>query len=201
MTKEDLIKEFREREILDAARKIIARFGIQGTTIDRVAEMANVAKGTIYLYFPSKDALVHAAVLAGIRAMTAETLGSDDPAKPPLERIHNLILAEYRTLASNQDFLKTLIIGNSLDIEVESEAGREFMRVYARHLDFMASVLQDAIDRGAIRPIDPQFAAFMLGEMLTGSLRRRLLKLASSPLESDAEAVVELFLKGIAALR
>jgi hypothetical protein len=37
----------------------------------------------------------------------------------------------------------------------------------------------------------------MLGEMVTGSLRRRLLKLASSPLESDAEAVVELFLKGI----
>ena len=33
----------------------------------------------------------------------------------------------------------------------------------------------------------------MLGEMLTGSLRRRLLKLASSPLESDAEAVVQLF--------
>jgi AcrR family transcriptional regulator len=61
-------------------------------------------------------------------------------------------------------------------------------------------VLQDAIARGAIRRIDPQFAAFMLGEMLTGSLRRRLLKLASSPLESDAEAVVELFLKGIAAL-
>jgi TetR/AcrR family fatty acid metabolism transcriptional regulator len=197
VTKEEVIKEFRVREILDAARRVMARYGMQGTTVDRVAEEAKVAKGTIYLYFLSKDELVHAAVLEGLREMVAETVSSDDPSKPPLERIRNLILAQFRIQASNQDFLKTLIIGNSLDIELESQAGRDYMRVYAGHLDFVASVLQDAIDRGAIRPIDSQFAAFMLGEMLTGSLRRRLLKLATTPIEADADAVVELFLRGL----
>jgi len=200
MTKEEVIKEFRIREILEAARRVMARYGMQGTTIDRVAEEAKVAKGTIYLYFDTKDELVNAAVIEGLREMAAETRALDDPSLPPLERIRRLILAQFRIQASNQDFLKTLIIGNSLDIELESQPGREFMRVYADHLDFVGSVLQDAIDHSAIRRIDPQFAAFMLGEMLTGSLRRRLLKLASSPLESDAEAVVELFLKGIAAI-
>ena len=197
MTKEEVIKEFRVREILEAARRVMARYGMQGTTVDRVAEEAKVAKGTIYLYFQSKDELVHAAVLEGLREMVAETVRSDDPSMPPIDRIRNLIRAQYRIQASNQDFLKTLIIGNSLDIEVESQAGRDFMRVYAGYLDFVASVLQDAIDRGAIRPIDSQFAAFMLGELITGSLRRRLLKLASTPLEADADAVVELFLRGI----
>ena len=197
MTKEEVIKEFRVREILEAARRVMARYGMQGTTVDRVAEEAKVAKGTIYLYFQSKDELVHAAVLEGLREMVAETVRSDDPSMPPIDRIRNLIRAQYRIQASNQDFLKTLIIGNSLDIEVESQAGRDFMRVYAGYLDFVASVLQDAIDRGAIRPINSQFAAFMLGELITGSLRRRLLKLASTPLEADADAVVELFLRGI----
>ena len=197
MTKEEVIKEFRVREILEAARRVMARYGMQGTTVDRVAEEAKVAKGTIYLYFQSKDELVHAAVLEGLREMVAETVRSDYPSMPPLDRIRNLIRAQYRIQASNQDFLKTLIIGNSLDIEVESQAGRDFMRVYAGHLDFVASVLQDAIDRGAIRPIDSHFAAFMLGELITGSLRRRLLKLASTPLEADADSVVELFLRGI----
>jgi TetR/AcrR family transcriptional regulator, fatty acid metabolism regulator protein len=197
VTKEEVIKEFRVREILEAARRVMARYGMQGTTVDRVAEEAKVAKGTIYLYFQSKDELVHAAVLEGLREMVAETVRSDDPSMPPLDRISNLIRAQYRIQASNQDFLKTLIIGNSLDIEVESQAGRDFMRVYAGYLDFVASVLQDAINRGAIRPIDSQFAGFMLGELITGSLRRRLLKLASTPLEADADAVVELFLRGI----
>jgi AcrR family transcriptional regulator len=201
MTREEVIKEFRVREILEAARKVMARFGMQGTTIDRVAEEAKVAKGTIYLYFPKgKDDLVHAAVLEGMRAMVDETKRADDPSRPPIERIRNLILSQYRIQASNQDFLKTLIIGNSLDFEVESEPGRDFMKVYCDFLDFYAAVLQNAIDSHAIRPIDPKFAAFMLGEMITGSLRRRMLKLASSPLESDAESVVELFLKGVATL-
>jgi AcrR family transcriptional regulator len=201
MTREEVIKEFRVREILEAARRVLARYGVQGTTVDRVADEAKVAKGTIYLYFDTKDELVHTAVLDGLREMVAETVASDDPSLPPLDRIRKLILAQLRIQASNQDFLKTLIIGNSLNVELESEAGREYMKVYAGHLDFVASVLQDAIDRGAVRRIDPHFAAFMLGEMLTGCLRRRLLKLASSPLESDTEAVVELFLRGIAAIQ
>ena len=197
MTKEEVIKEFRVREILEAARRVLARYGMQGTTVDRVADEAKIAKGTIYLYFLSKDELVHAAVLEGLRGMVDETVRSDDAKLPPLDRIRNLIRAQYRIQASNQDFLKTLIIGNSLDIEVESQAGRDFMHVYEGYLDFVASVLQDAKNRGAVRPIDSKFAAFMLGEMITGSLRRRLLKLASTPLESEAEAVVELFLQGV----
>src|ERR1700683_439032 len=132
----------------------MARYGMQGTTVDRVAEEAKVAKGTIYLYFDTKDALVRAAVLEGLREMVAETIASDDPSIPPLERIRKLILAQFRIQASNQDFLKTLIIGNSLDIELESEAGREDMRVYAGHLDFMASVLRDPIERGGNLRID-----------------------------------------------
>ena len=198
MTKEEVLKEFRVREILEGARHVMARHGMQGTTIDRVAEEAKIAKGTIYLYFPKgKDDLVHSAVLEGMREMSADIVKSDDPSKPPLDRIRSLILTQYRIQVSNEDFLKTLLINNGSNIEPESEAGLEFMRVYTGYLDFIASILKSAIEARAIRPIDPQFAAFMLTEMITGSLRRRLWKLASSPLESDAEAVAELFLRGI----
>src|SRR5258708_20718411 len=107
MTKEEVIKEYRLREILAAARRVMGRYAMAGTTIDRVAEEAGVAKGTIYLYFSSKDDLVHAAVLEGLREIMQETIRSDDPSKPPIERIRDLILSQYRIEASNQEFLKT----------------------------------------------------------------------------------------------
>jgi TetR/AcrR family transcriptional regulator, fatty acid metabolism regulator protein len=201
MTREEVIKEYREREILEAARKVLGHFGIQGTTIDRVAEEAKVAKGTIYLYFHSKDDLVHAAVLEGLRALSAENVRADDPSLPPLERLRKLIHTSYRLQASNQDFLRTFIIGNSLDLVLESPRGREFIGLYRETLDKIAAVFRDAITHGAIRPVDPQFAAFMLTEMITGSLRRRVLGLASTPPEADADAVIELFLKGVQAER
>jgi TetR/AcrR family transcriptional regulator, fatty acid metabolism regulator protein len=199
VTREEVIKEYREREILEAARKVLGHFGIQATTIDRVAEEAKVAKGTIYLYFHSKDDLVHAAILEGIRGLQAEIARADDPTLPPLERLRRLIHTSYRVQASNQDFLKTFIIGNSLDLVLDSARGREFLAVYRETLDGVAAVFRDAINQGAIRPIDPQFAAFMLTEMITGSLRRRVLGFASTPAEADADTVVELFLKGVQA--
>ena len=82
MTKEEVIKEYRVREILEAARRVMARYGMQGTTVDRVAEEAKVAKGTIYLYFDTKDALVHAAVQKALEIMNATSRkGIPNPAE------------------------------------------------------------------------------------------------------------------------
>ena len=50
-------------QLLDAAESVLLERGLATTTIADVAEAAGVAKGTVYLYFGSKDAL-----LAGLRA-------------------------------------------------------------------------------------------------------------------------------------
>src|SRR5258708_25335976 len=110
MTKEEVLKEYREREILAAARRVLGRYGFEGTTIDRVAEEAQVAKGTIYLYFSNKDDLLHAAVITGLRELNAEIRRSDQPAAPPLDRIRHLIHSGYRILHSHQDFIKALLL-------------------------------------------------------------------------------------------
>jgi AcrR family transcriptional regulator len=50
-------KDRRRQEILDAARAIFFRNGFAATTMPEVARCAELAPGTLYLYFPSKDAL------------------------------------------------------------------------------------------------------------------------------------------------
>jgi AcrR family transcriptional regulator len=50
--------EIRREEILDAAQRLFLRQGVGSTTIDDVAAGADVAKGTIYLHFPSKQELL-----------------------------------------------------------------------------------------------------------------------------------------------
>lgn len=199
MTKEEVIKEFRAREILEAARRVIGRFGFEGTTIDRVAEEAKVAKGTIYLYFRNKDVLLHAAILEGLRAMIAETEAGDVVDAPPLERITGLIRNQFRIQASYQDFLKAFFLESSFVNEPGDARGEELLTVYIGYLNFVAGVLKSAMDAGALRRLDPQFAAFTLTEIMTGCLRRRLIGLATTPVEEDADEVVELFLRGVIA--
>ena len=46
------------RAILQAAARILARDGYEGTNVNRVADLAGVSVGSLYQYFPSKEALV-----------------------------------------------------------------------------------------------------------------------------------------------
>ncbi len=66
-TKQDVVTEFRCSEILEAARKTFAVQGFAATTMDAIAEQAHIAKGTLYLYFPSKRDIYMAALRQGIR--------------------------------------------------------------------------------------------------------------------------------------
>ncbi len=50
-------KEERRNEILDVAGEIIAEKGVQGMTMDEVAKKADVATGTLYVYFKNKNSL------------------------------------------------------------------------------------------------------------------------------------------------
>lgn len=50
-------KESKEAHILECAARLFARFGLRKTTIDDIARDAGLGKGTIYLYFESKEAI------------------------------------------------------------------------------------------------------------------------------------------------
>src|SRR5260370_26817137 len=202
MTKEEVLKEFRVRELLEATRRVIGRHGFQGATIDRVAEEAGVAKGTVYLYFASKEELLHAAVLEGMRVMIDQAHQAAATIEDPIERLKAQIRAQFRQLNSNHDFLKALILERSLATP-NPEAARTtaLLEVFAGYLDSIADLLRQGMVRRQVRRLDPQLAAFMLNELVRGSLRRRLIGFANNPIEEDAEAITELFLKGIVAKR
>jgi len=200
VTREELIKEYRVREILEAARRVIGRYGFDGTTIDRVAEEARIAKGTIYLYFGNKDDLLHAAVIEGIRSLNAELRREDNPCAPPLERIENLVRNSLRIQNANQDFLKALMLETRLVAFVPGDPRAEALRAaYMEYLGHLAGALTAAIEAGAIRRVDPMVAAFTLSEMVTGTLRRRLFGLNSNSPEEDADGVLDMFLNGVSA--
>ena len=76
--------EVRREEIMDAAERLFLAKGVTATTIDDVAECADVAKGTVYLHFTSRQALLVALGerfaekhLARIKAATSARLEQD----------------------------------------------------------------------------------------------------------------------------
>ena len=65
-------KECRPAQLLAAALDLFVEKGFAATRLDDVAARAGVSKGTVYLYFPSKDELFKAVIREGILPALAE---------------------------------------------------------------------------------------------------------------------------------
>ena len=71
-TKRERRKEARPGELLEAALDLFVEKGFAATRVDEVAARAGVSKGTLFLYFPSKEELFKAVVRENIAGRFAE---------------------------------------------------------------------------------------------------------------------------------
>ena len=196
--KEDVVREFRMREILEAACRVVARYGFQGATVDRVAEEAQIAKGTIYLYFRNKDELLQAAVEQGIENFTSQLRTEVAEVTNPLEKLRRLVEASLELSDARRDFFKTLLLErNFLAASPNHPEAAHMLDLYLAHIRFIAGVIQEGVRAGAFRPHNVEAAAFALNEAMRGCFQQRALGLIARPAAEDAEILLDLFFHGI----
>lgn len=140
-------REARRAEILDAAVRVFARQGYAGSRIEDVAREAGIAKGSVYLYFDSREELLRAAfegMTARSEALLAEV--GRHPGDASL-RLEFLVRSVMELLAREQDLARVLL-------DVWSAGAREpaLIDMAAFYRDYRAVVtalLAAGGDRGA----------------------------------------------------
>src|SRR5947199_9191354 len=87
-----IVREEVRETILDAADRLLQHYGYKKTTMDDLAQEAGIGKGTIYLYFPSKEEVALSSVdraNARIHAQLREIARSGGS---PTERLRQMLL-------------------------------------------------------------------------------------------------------------
>jgi len=197
-TKEELVREFRIREILDAACRVVARHGFQGATVDRVAEEAGIAKGTVYLYFHTKEELLKAAVEQGIETFTNQVRAAVSEVSTPLEKLASLVEVSLQLSDENRDFFKTLLLErNFLAAAPDNPEAARMLDLYLAHMHFIQEIIQSGIEAGFLRPHDAEAAAFALNESIRGCFQQRALGLTNRSAEQDAAILLDIFFRGV----
>jgi AcrR family transcriptional regulator len=137
--------------ILDAALDVFAEKGFANARLDDVAAKAGVAKGTIYLYVSSKEALFEALVRAGIgepiAAMADRALALDAPIETTLRMIFTFLRTEV--LGTRRKEIARLVIAEASRFpDVAAFYHRE---VVGRGLTLLRRIAERAVARGEIR--------------------------------------------------
>lgn len=152
--------------ILKATREILAQGGVQGLTIEGVAERSGVAKTTIYRRWRSKEDLALAALLEVIR---------EEPPPRQLGSTEAVLAAYLGQLVKNVNskLYGRILRGLISEMAVDPVLARGFReQVLARRLAAMTGLLARGIERGELRPdLDMEIAI----DLLLGPIYYRLL--------------------------
>jgi len=158
--------EARPQQILDAAFHEFGERGLAGARLDDIAKRAGVAKGTIYLYFPNKEALfremVRATTIAALE--TAEQLrdrGDDESAESQLRR---LTTGWWAFLRSDRfQVVQRLVLAELQDFPDLMQFYAD--EVVARGKRLVGAVVARGTARGEFRELSPEAAARMLSAL------------------------------------
>jgi len=154
-------KKFRRRaearpdEVLDAALAVFVEKGFAATKVDEVARAAGVSKGLVYLYFPSKEALLEGIVKRALAPIADHAVDGLAHFEDPREAISMLLTMLCRQLSDPSKLAVPKL--------VLSEVVRfpELATMYRREvLDKVRPALEGLVARGVasgqLRAIDPE---------------------------------------------
>jgi AcrR family transcriptional regulator len=197
-SKQDVVSEFRCAEILAAARKVFATRGFSDATVDEVASAAGIAKGTVYLYYPSKRDIYLAALKHGLLELQDRTHATILAAAGIRAKLRAFVRTRIEYAEANRDFIKIYHseFGNLATANVSDS---EFQQLYLQQARMLEGVLQEAVQNGEIRQIRTDFTAYIIYDMVKGVMIQRLLGWSGGAMEEDIELLNDLVWKGIAA--
>lgn len=171
----DQDKSDRRDEIMAAAKKVFARKGFHATTIADIAKEAELAYGSVYWYFDSKDELFHALIAAeeyALRTHIAVALGASGAGFGYAEGPFRATLqATFEFFEADSESAKLLFRdAYALDNRFDKHLGG----IYERFIDDIESLIAVAQKRGDVVAAPPRMVAYTLTALIGQLARRRL---------------------------
>ena len=180
--------------ILDAARALLVQHGFQDVALDDVAKKAGVAKGTLFLYYKSKDELFSAAFADLVDQLGKNLQGVLDSPLDGRELLEDAVRVILEHFDRHKDFMAQFGVGRFPGCKPGSSS--KLMDKMVGNMDLLGVIVRRCAGDGVVRASSPdQTAAFLFGLCRSAILYSHMRKL-NKPLADRRKQVVDMFLHG-----
>ena len=190
-------KARRAQDILAAAERVFAVHGFDAATIEQIAQEAEYAVGTIYLYFKDKHALYAALFANKLSAMVDQVERAAQRPAPanPADRLRDAIRAQFEFHDANREFFEVLMRHRQGPPAAGTADWKLIGQTLRRHHMVLVDLIARLQRRKIIRPGDcGDFAAALVGMVV--HLTRVAMLDGSQPLAAKTDFVFQLFMTG-----
>lgn len=181
--------------ILRAATKVFAGRGYFNSKVSDIAGAAGIADGTVYLYFKSKDEILHSIFDRAMAEFIDEGKQELSKLDDPVEKLRRIAELHLSRLGADRDM--------AIVFQVELRGSTKFMQEFsaagfAQYLDIIRNTVADGQRSGVFRDdIKPIVCAKILYGALDEMVTNWILSKHRYPLEPMAGEVLKIFFGGI----
>ncbi|MBD2092346.1 TetR/AcrR family transcriptional regulator [Microcoleus sp. FACHB-1515] len=188
-----------QTRILQAAQRLFARRGFDGTTTRDLAQAAGVAEGTLFRHFENKKAILVAVATQGWVEILTDLL-TELSEMGSYKAIAQVMRRRMLNLHQNADMLRVCFMEAQFHPDLREQIQSD---VIAKMTDVAEAFFQTAMDKGIYRKTNPRIVAQVFLGMFTvaGFSRDTVMAEGSSPQEMQemAEGLADIFLNGVLA--
>ena len=183
--------------ILRAAIKVFAGRGYFNSKVSNIAGEAGIADGTVYLYFKSKDEILHSIFDRAMAEFIAEGKKELAAVEGPMAKLTRIAELHLEKLGADRDL--------AIVCQVELRGSTKFMQEFSaagfgEYLDIIRQTIEDGQIAGDFRSdIKPIVAAKILYGSLDEMVTNWVLSKKSYPLAPMAGEVLKIFCGGVLA--
>jgi TetR/AcrR family fatty acid metabolism transcriptional regulator len=192
-TKADVVEEFRKESICDAAMRVVARKGMKSVTVQDIADEAGVAKGTVYIYFQSRDEIL-ARTMEGATEKLVEKLAiACRECRSFRDMMERRVRTQLQHFEENRDFFR-------LYLAMAEPFGERRLKqhpTYLTYLKQLETIIGEAIERGDVRDADVGRLAISIAAVVREIMLNRIVDRDPPPIEDDVRFVVDFVMRAV----
>lgn len=187
----------RQNDIIDTAERLFFSKGIENTTMDEVAELAELSKGTLYLYFRNKEDLYHAIVERGLVILLEMFEKVVEKVDTGIDRIHEIGRAYEAFHRQYPDYFTLMLHHENMEIDLSKIEEDSFIgrcnRMGNRIFSLIQEVVGEGMQDGSIRSdLDPVKLSLVVWGHATGIMQ--IIRAKKTVIENifniDAEEII-----------
>ena len=145
-------KQARRRQIIDAARSLLLEKGLQATSINQIAKRAELAVGTIYFYYASKEALFAELQGEGLELLMEKIRQESSAVIDPKERLRSMAMVYYDFSREHKDYFDIInYFLSSPSVLLTSNLKQDVDQRMHKILVAIDATLAQGVDKGIFR--------------------------------------------------
>lgn len=193
------MKKTSREKILVASMKVFGEKEYENTTMDMIAKSMKIAKGTLYLYFKSKEELfidVMGYIMKKYEEVVCEAEKYTD--SDPKVKLRRLINSTLVFIEKNEKFY--YMLERQMQNIGKSFSEKHFRKMYEgrnKVTGVFCGLIEEGIEKGLIRKIKPEICAMLLMTMIMSFSRMDLFTTDEEVIKGKSEEILNIFLKGV----